>query len=349
MNRPPQNTGGDHACTGCESLGLKIVSIKESHRRQLQAVSDERDRAKASERELRRESEQLRARVAAAAALNRRREVPSGFETAAGRDALRLQPAAFYNVISALPQGGDCAEAGLFSSSNSNGPPTRTRGRSRLLVKAERQEEEETSDGESELHETPTQYQRDYGQTSEDAVEEQGSSPHSRITRRTRCMEPPHKRRRTASNSPLTPLSHGPAPAPPLRRPHPPRIVILASHPRRKSKLNPRLRSAFGVKLPPMLTDGDAYDFELPPEVLGETDEVSEGEETLPGESTFGVELPPTLTDGDEYDFELPGKKLKGEVSKTLSGTNERKPGIIVGDAPRARALEALGVCSTKF
>jgi hypothetical protein len=51
--------------------------------------------------------------------------------------------------------------------------------------------------------------------------------------------------------------------------------------------------------------------------------------------------------------FELPGKKPGEEVSEAIPGTNEvcaeKKPEIVVGDTPRARALEALGVCSTKF
>jgi hypothetical protein len=84
-------------------------------------------------------------------------------------------------------------------------------------------------------------------------------------------------------------------------------------------------------------TDGDAYDFELPPEVLRETKEASESEEMLPRADAFSEELPPTLTDGDECDFELPGKKPGEEVSEAIPGTNEvcaeKKPGIVVGSS----------------
>ncbi|KAJ7745808.1 hypothetical protein DFH07DRAFT_833267 [Mycena maculata] len=231
---------------------------------------------------------------------------PDRLEGPGDRGALRLKPAAFDDAIGTPP------ESPLSSLSHD--------GR----LNAQRQEEEESSsvsvDGG-----TASYYRRDYEQ-------DQGSARRNR--RGAADGEPPRKRQRASNASEAD--KHRPRPR--LKVPY---LVLAAAHPR---KSNSRLLSAFGVKLPPILTDGDAYNFELPDEVVGvepEPEPSDEGESEA--EATAVAE-----------DVVPPEPKIRTKTKATTSGSvgekrdlkrgSEKKTEIVVGDP---HPLESPGVYFT--
>ncbi|KAJ7491391.1 hypothetical protein B0H11DRAFT_1008171 [Mycena galericulata] len=228
-------------CTSCEQLRAKLVSIEASagaQKQQVGLLSAAIDRAKARERELRRECERLLARIGELEATPERALRVSDQRTVPREVQVEMLPVEFDDANNLVGSAW-----------------TSTAALSALASTSQRQEEEEEEGHDHFRHyRRPTRKPERPRKRAKLAEEDEASSPLS-----------------SASVSTPNP---NPKPAPTKRKPPLCAILAAARHPPQAPNRQ-RHGTAFGARLPALLVEDDAYLFELPGEVWGDDDDAA--------------------------------------------------------------------------